>query len=81
MRLFTTLLVALLSIVGASNLKAQVTVSYENTATAPSEITTGYYVIKAKAKSIADCWLYMDNTTTKATENVDNKNVVLRDLV
>ena len=75
MRLFTTLLVALLSIVGASNLKAQVTVSYENTATAPSEITTGYYVIKAKAKSIADCWLYMDNTTTKATENVDNKNV------
>lgn len=75
MRLFTTLLVALLSIVGASNLKAQVMVSYENTATAPSEITTGYYVIKAKAKSIADCWLYMDNTTTKATENVDNKNV------
>lgn len=75
MRLFTTMLVALLSIVGASNLEAQVTVSYENTATAPSEITTGYYVIKAKAKSIADCWIYMDNTTTKATEGVDNKNV------
>lgn len=75
MRLFTTMLVALLSIVGASNLEAQVTVSYENTATAPSEITTGYYVIKAKAKSIADCWIYMDNTTTRATESVDNKNV------
>lgn len=75
MRLFTTLLVALLSIVGASNLNAQVMVSYENTATAPNDITTGYYVIKAKAKTIANCWLYMDNTTTKATESVDNKNL------
>lgn len=75
MRLFTTLLVALLSIVGASNLNAQVTVSHEDTATDPNEITTGYYVIKAKAKTIANCWLYMDNTTTKATESIDNKNI------
>lgn len=75
MRFFTTLLVALLSIVGVSNLNAQVTVSYANTATAPSDITTGYYVIKAKAKTIDDCWLYMDNTTTKATESIDNKNI------
>lgn len=75
MRLFTTLLVALLSIVGASNLKAQVSVSYEDNATAPNDITTGYYVIKAKAKTIADCWLYMDNTTTRATADIEYKNI------
>lgn len=75
MRFFTTMLVALLSILGGCKLKAQVTVSYESESTPASEITTGYYVIKAKAKTIDDCWLYMDNTTTRATSNIEYKNI------
>lgn len=62
MRFFTTMLVALLSILGACNLKAQVTVSHESTSTPASEITTGYYVIKTKVRATDPYWLYVDNT-------------------
>ena len=67
MRLFTTMLVALLSILGGCNLKAQVTVSYESTSTPASEITTGYYVIKAKYQNDSERWAYMNGSFTKFT--------------
>lgn len=69
MRFFTTMLVALLSILGACNLKAQVTVSHESTSTPASEITTGYYVIKAKYKTDSERWTYMSGTSTLFTTN------------
>ncbi len=78
MRLFTTMLVALLSILGGCNLKAQVTVSYESTSTPADEITTGYYVIKAKVRATDPYWLSTDNSLVRftATSNdVELKNV------
>ena len=62
MRFFTTMLVALLSILGSCNLKAQVTVSYADASTPIDEIATGYYVIKTKVRATEPYWLYIDNT-------------------
>lgn len=78
MRLFTTMLVALLSILGGCNLKAQVTVSYESTSTPASEITTGYYVIKTKVRATDPYWLSTDNSLvrfTPSSNDVELKNV------
>lgn len=68
------MLVALLSILGGCNLKAQVTVSYENTSTPTSEITTGYYVIKAKYKTIDPCYLYMTSNKGKFSAEVETSS-------
>lgn len=74
MRLFTTLLVALLSILGGCNLKAQVAVSYESTPTTANEITTGYYVIKAKYKTIDPCYLYITGNQGKFSAEVETSS-------
>lgn len=75
MRLFTTLLVALLSIVGASNLNAQVVVSYENTATDPSNITTGYYVIKTKVRTSDSYWLLLDGNRIRFVSSANTPDL------
>ena len=68
------MLVALLSILGGCNLKAQVSVSYEGTSTPASEITTGYYVIKAKYKTIDPCFLYMTGNQGKFSAEVETSS-------
>ena len=78
MRLFTTMLVALLSILGGCNLKAQVTVSYESESTPVSEITTGYYVIKTKVRATDPYWLSTDNSYVRfasSSTDIELKNV------
>ena len=74
MRIFTTMLVALLTILGGCNLKAQVKVTYESTSTPANEITTGYYVIKAKYKTIDPCYLYMTGNKGKFSAEVETSS-------
>ena len=65
MRNFTTLILTLLlTLCGATTAQAQTFVTYAETSTPASEITTGLYVIKAKYKDCTPRWMYAKTTVT-----------------
>ena len=78
MRNFTTLILTLLlTLCGATTAQAQTFVTYAETSTPASEITTGNYVIKCKWKTETPRWLYTQSSDSKIhfSESLDQSNL------